>query len=51
MPAKSSGTPETTLTSPSSSPAPGDILRTVALVLFFGGIVLALASFVVARRI
>lgn len=51
MPAKSSGTPETTLTSPSSGPTTGDILRTVALVLLFGGIVLALASFVVARRI
>ena len=51
IPAKSSGTPTTTQVSPSSGPTPGDILRTVALVLLFGGIVLALASFIVARRI
>ncbi len=51
MPAKSSGTPATTFVSPSSAPSAGDILRTVALVLLFGGIVLALASFIVARRI
>ncbi len=51
LPAKSSGTPATTLVSPSPSPTFGDILRTVALVLLFGGIVLALASFIVARRI
>ncbi len=51
MPAKSSGTPEATQFIPSSSPTTGDILRTVSLVLLFGGIVLALASLVVARRI
>lgn len=51
IPAKSSGTPATTLVSPSSAPSAGDILRTVALVLLFGGIVLSLASFIVARRI
>jgi hypothetical protein len=51
IPAKSSGTPATTLVSPSSGPTTGDILRVVALVLLFGGIVLALSSFIVARRI
>ena len=51
IPATSSGTPVTTQLSPSSGPTTGDILRTVALVLLFGGIVLALASFIVARRI
>ena len=29
----------------------GDILRTVALVLLFGGVALALASFIVSRQI
>jgi anti-sigma factor RsiW len=51
IPAKSSGTPTTTLVSPASGPATGDILRVVALVLLFGGIALALSSFIVARRI
>jgi len=51
VPAKSSGTPATTQASPSSAPTTSDILRTVALVLLFGGIVLALASFIVARRL
>ena len=50
-PAKSSGTPATTLVSPSSGLTTSDILRTVGLVLLFGGIMLALASFIVARRI
>lgn len=50
-PAKSSGTPATTLVSPTSGLTTSDILRTVGLVLLFGGIVLALASFIVARRI
>jgi Putative zinc-finger len=51
VPAKSSGTPTTTLVSPASGPTTGDVLRVVALVLLFGGIVLALASFIVARRL
>ena len=51
MPANSSGTPLTTQISPSSGPTTGDILRTVALVLLFSGIALALASFIVARRL
>ncbi|HEY1389089.1 MAG TPA: zf-HC2 domain-containing protein [Ktedonobacterales bacterium] len=51
IPARSSGTPAATQISPSSGPTTGDILRVVALVLLFGGIVVALASFIVARRI
>jgi predicted anti-sigma-YlaC factor YlaD len=50
-PATSSGAPVTTQASPPPGPTTGDILRTVALVLLFGGIVLALASFIVARRL
>ena len=51
VPAKSSETPTATQVSLSSGPTIGDILRVVALVLLFGGIVLALASFIVARRL
>ena len=51
MPAKSTGTPITGQASPSPGPTTSDILRTVALVLLFSGIALALASFVVARRL
>jgi hypothetical protein len=51
IPAKSSGTPVTTQVSPSSGPTTGDILRVVGIMLLFGGIVLALASFIVARQI
>ncbi|HEU4783006.1 MAG TPA: zf-HC2 domain-containing protein [Ktedonobacterales bacterium] len=50
IPATSSGTPVTTRVSPSSAPTTGDILRIAALALLFGGIVLALSSFIVARR-
>jgi len=50
-PANGSGTPATKLVSPTSGLATSDILRTVGLVLLFGGIMLALASFIVARRI
>lgn len=51
IPAQSSATPTATLVSPTYGPTTGDVLRTVALVLLFGGIALALASFIVARRI
>lgn len=51
IPAQSSATPTATLASPSSGPTTGDILRVAALALLFGGIVLALSSFIVARRI
>ncbi|HEY7340892.1 MAG TPA: zf-HC2 domain-containing protein [Ktedonobacterales bacterium] len=51
MPATSSGTPETTQAAPPPGPTTGDILRTVALLLLFGGTALALASFIVARRL
>ncbi len=51
IPARSSETPTATLVAPSSGPTTGDILRTVALVLLFGGIALALSSFIVARRL
>lgn len=42
-------TPATTLAQPASGPSLGDILRTVALVLLIGGVVLMLLSLVVAR--
>jgi hypothetical protein len=51
IPAQSSATPTATLVSPTYGPTTGDVLRVVALVLLFGGIALALASFIVARRI
>ena len=51
IPSKSSETPTATLVTPSSGPTTGDVLRIAALVLLFGGIVLALASFIVARRL
>ncbi len=51
LPASSSVTPTATVATNAPGPAPGDILRVVALALLIGGIVLALASFIVARRI
>jgi anti-sigma factor RsiW len=48
-PAKSSATPVTPLIS-TPGPTTGDILRVVAFVLLFGGIAVALGSFVVSRR-
>jgi anti-sigma factor RsiW len=50
-PVYSSATPEITRTDNASGPTFGDILRAVALVLLFGGIVVATVSFVVARRV
>lgn len=50
-PAKSSATPTAAQITPSSGPTTADVLRIVALVLLFGGLALALSSFIVARRI